>query len=81
MRIHESSYPFSLGNDGEIAFKAGLIPILSTLQEIEASGKAGVMTTAKEAFLKHSIENNWINATTKEYELSGNRFKLAVVSK
>ena len=81
MRIRESSYPFSLGNDEDIAFKAGLIPVLSALREIEASGKAGVMATAKEAFLKHSIENDWINSTTKEYELKENRFKLAVVVK
>ena len=81
MQLRESSYPFSLGDNEDIAFKAGLIPILSTLRELEASGKDGVMATAKEAFLRYSIENNWINSTTKEYELSGNRFKIAVVVK
>lgn len=50
-----------LGDEPEVTWKMGMIPILPKLRELEAEGRSDVMTVAKKAFLE--VVAPWTDST------------------
>lgn len=77
--VRQGAYPFDLGVDDDVAFKMGVIPVLSALDALAAADPS-TMPTAKAAFYAHVKERGW-RGTDGRVVFPDNRFKLSIAVK
>jgi hypothetical protein len=72
-----------LGSDDEIAFKMGVLPVLSLLQGMSKSGEYGedVMNIAKKAFHEEVKVRKLRASASADIVVNKNVFKMAVATK